>query len=176
LDNQLQNNQRKIEGIAYFILFLSGILGMSLGYIVFRLELQILAMILTVFSAFLIVGLILNKRLIEQNNLIFIGFQQENLIKKHNILSAFIRELEFNSNVEKTSQFRAVTWKNLKLELCAFPDSIYEIVEEVYLELNGIPDIQGPELKDYLLKESKLTSAIAALRDQQNKVKRNIIG
>ena len=71
MNNQLQNNQRKIEGITYFILFLSGILGMSLGYIVFRLELQILAVVLTVFSAFLIVGLILNKRLIEQNTLIF---------------------------------------------------------------------------------------------------------
>ncbi len=175
MDNQLQNNQKKIDGITYFTLFLSGILGMGLGYIVFKLDLLILATVLTVFAAFLIVGLILNKRLIEQNNLIMIGFQQENLIKKHNILAAFIRELEYNSNVENTSQFRAVTWKNLKMELCAFPDSIYEIIEEVYLELNGITNLQGAELKDYLIKESKLSTAIAALRDQQNKVKRNII-
>jgi hypothetical protein len=83
--------------------------------------------------------------------------------------------LEYNSNVENTSQFRAVTWKNLKLELCTFPDSIYEIVEEVYQELNGVKNLQGAELKDYLLKESKLSSAIASLRDQQNKVRRNLI-
>ena len=175
MDNQLQNNQNKIDGITYIIIFLSGLLGISLGFIVFRLDLLTLAVILSIFSAFLIVGLILNKRLIEQNNLIFIGFQQENLIKKNNVLSAFIRELEYNSNVESTSQFRAVTWKNLKLELCTFPDSIYEIVEEVYQELNGVKNLQGAELKDYLLKESKLSSAIASLRDQQNKVKRNLI-
>lgn len=175
MDNQFQNNQRKIEGTAYLIVFLSGLLGMCLGYIVFKLDLSILAIVLTVFCSFIIVGLLLNKRLIEQNSLIFIGFQQESLVKKYNILSAFIRELEFNSNVEKTSQFKAVTWKNLKLELCAFPDDLYEIIEDAYLELNGISELQGPELKDYILKETKLSSAIVALRDQQNKVKRNLI-
>lgn len=175
MDTQLQTNQRKIEGTAYLIIFLSGLLGMCLGYIVFRFDLLILAIVLAVFCSFLIVGLLLNKRLVEQNDLIFIGFQQDNLIKKHNILSAFIRELEFNSNAEKTTQFRAVTWKNLKIELCAFPDSLYEVVEDVYLELNGISEVQGAELKDFLLKETKLSSAIVALRDQQNKVKRNLI-
>lgn len=175
MDNQLQNNERKIEGTVYLILFLSGLLGMSLGYIIFRLDFLILAIIASVFCAFLIVGLILNKRFIEQNNLIFIGFQQDCLLREHNILSAFIRELEFNSNVEKTSQFRAVTWKNLRMELCAFPDNLYENIEDVYIELNGIPDLQGPELKDYLLKDTKLSSGLVALRDQQNKVKRNLI-
>ena len=82
MDSQLQNNERKVDGLAYFILFLSGLLGMCLGYIVFRMDLLIIAMVLAVFCSFLIVGLILNKRLIEQNNLIFIGFQQENLMRK----------------------------------------------------------------------------------------------
>jgi hypothetical protein len=90
LDNQLQNNQKKIDGITYIIIFLSGLLGISLGFIVFRLDLFDSGSNFINFSAFLIVGLILNKRLIEQNNLIFIGFQQENLIKKNNVLSALL--------------------------------------------------------------------------------------
>ena len=175
MENQLQNNQRKIDSITYLIFFLSGLLGISLGYIVCRLDLVIIAVVFSVFSAFVILGLLLNKRLLEQNNLIFSGFQQENLIRKNNILSAFIKELEHNSNVEHANQFKATAWKNFKSELFIFPDHLFEIVEEVYHELSKVSGMEGPALKDYLFKESKLTAAIAALRDQQQKVKRNMI-
>ncbi len=177
MENPFQNNQPKsTDGSSLLLIFLSGILGMSLGYVVFFLDWFILAVVISIFSSFLILGLILNKRLIEQNNLIFSGFQQEATVRKNNILSAFIKELEGNFEADRNTQFRAITWKNLKLELCSFPDSLYEIVEAAYFELNKIPgDIQGPELKDYLLKETTLSAAIAALRDQQNKLRRNII-
>lgn len=177
MDNPFQNGQsRSTDGTSLLLVFLSGLLGMSLGYVVFFFDWFILAVIISIFSSFLILGLILNKRLIEQNNLIFSGFQLESITRKNNILSAFIKELENNFEADRNTQFRAITWKNLKLELCSFPDALYETVEEAYFQLNKIPgEIQGPELKDFLLKETSLSDAIAALRDQQNKLRRNII-
>lgn len=175
MENQLQTNQKKIDVVTYLIFFLSGLLGISLGYIVFRLDIVILGVIFAVFAAFVLIALLLNKRLLEQNNLLFQAFQQESLIKKNNILAAFIRELEYNANVENIKSFRALAWRNLRTELFIFPENIYDVLEQVYQELGKTPDLQGPELKDYLFKESAITSALATLRDQQQKIKRQLM-
>ncbi len=175
MENQLQTNQKKIDGVTYLIFFLSGLLGISLGYIVFRLDIIILGVIFAVFAAFVLIALLLNKRLLEQNNLIYQAFQQENLIKKNNILSAFIRELEYNANADNNKAFKANAWRTLRMELFVFPELIYDTLEDVYHELSKVPDLQGPELKDHLFKESTLTNALATLRDQQQKVKRQML-
>lgn len=172
MENQLQTNQKKIDAITYLTFFLSGLLGMTLGYVVFRLELTILAIIGTVLSAFLITGLLLSKRLLEQNNLLYQGFQQENAIKRYNILQAFIRELEHNMNAERVGQFRAGMWRNLKVELFVFPESLYEILETVYQDLSRLPEMDEVTLREYMIKESQVPVAIAALREQQQKIKR----
>lgn len=154
------------------IVFLVGLLGALLGFVVGTFSKDTISMLIIIFLGLILSGLVvaffLNK------NLEFLANKsmQTERERQYNAFTMIIFELEDNLSANNAAEIKNRVFNTLKYETMLFPPHIYDEMVTTYNLLEELKDLEGEEFRNMLHREMEIPILLSELKDYKQKIRR----